>query len=472
MTTAKSYNVDVTKGNPLACIIAFAIPLIITNVLQTLFNAVDMMVVGSFSNEPNAVGAIGNTAALCSLLVNLFLGISMGATVIVARYFGAKKDEDVSRSVHTTMALSVVLGVIVCVLGILLAEPVLLLINTPAEIMPLSLLYIRWYLVGIVFNSIFNFGSACLKGVGDAKRPLRIMLLAGLLNVGLNLFFVLVLGMSVDGVAIATTLSQVFSAIYVVVLLIKENGAIKLHISKIRLHGDISSQILKIGVPNALQSVLFSISNIYLQSAINSLGADVVSGSTAGMSIDSFVYTVMISFQHTALTYVSQNIGVGDYARVRKSYYLIPLCSFVAGALTSAIIYLLKEPLLSLYLSDPVQIQAGVERITMICSVYFLCGVMDAFSGILRGAGHSTFPAIFNVIGVVGLRILWIELFFPIPSLHSLSGALISYPITWAFTIVALVIYLIFVARPHIIKVCEENRQSLIDRGLSVEGTN
>ncbi|MBR7159733.1 MAG: MATE family efflux transporter [Clostridia bacterium] len=471
MTTAKNYSIDMTKGNALRCIITFAIPLIITNVLQCLFNAVDMIVVGSFSSEPNAVGAIGSSTAICSLLVNLFLGISMGATVVIARYVGAKKDDDVSRSVHTSMALSVVLGVLICILGILLGEPLLRLINTPDEIIGLSLVYVRWYLVGIIFNSIFNFGSACLKAIGDTKRPLMIMLIAGCINVCLNLFFVIVLGMSVDGVAIATVLSQVFSATYVVICLIKENSAIKLYIPKVRLHADITKQILLIGVPNGIQSSLFSISNIYIQSAINSLGASVVNGNTAGMSIDGFVYTVMISFQHTGLTYVSQNVGVGDYARVKKSYYLLPLCSFVAGTVSSTLVYLLREPLLSLYLTDPVQIQAGIERLTVICSTYFLCGVMDAFAGILRGAGYSIFPAVFNVIGVVGLRIVWIELFFPIPTLHSLGGVLLSYPITWVITIMALLVYLIFVARPKIIKTCEENRQSLIDRGLTVENS-
>lgn len=469
MTTSKQYSIDMTQGNALKCIITFAIPLVITNVLQTLFNSVDMMVVGSFSNVPNAVGAIGNTGNLCALLINLFMGISMGATVVIARYVGAKRDEDVSRSVHTSMALSVVLGVLISVLGLILAEPLLRLINTPAEMMPLSLTYIRWYLVGIVFNSIFNFGSACLKAIGDAKRPLRIMMMAGCINVGFNIFAVVVLGMSVDGVAIATVLSQVFSATYVVVCLMRENSAIKLHIPKIRLHADVTKQILLIGVPNGIQSSLFAISNIYIQSAINSLGASVINGNTAGSSIDGLVYSAMVSFSHTALTYVSQNIGVGDYDRVKRAYFLIPLCSSVACAAGAMLVYTFKSPLLSLYISNPIEIQAGIERMTVICTTYFLCGLMDSFSGILRGAGHSTFPAIFNVIGVVGLRILWIELFFPIPALHSLSGILLSYPITWLFTLIGLILYLIFVARPHIVKVCEENRQSMIDRGLATE---
>ncbi len=460
----RTSTIDMSKGSILKNLLLFAIPLACTSILQLLFNAADMVVVGQFSKDSQlAVGAIGSVGSLINLFVNFFMGLSIGATILIARYFGANREKDMSESIHTAILVSMISGIILTILGILLSEKLLVLMNTPAEMFDLSNLYLKIYFGGILSTMVYNFGSAILRAVGDTKRPLMFLAISGIINVGLNIFFVLALNMSVDGVAIATVISQTISAILVLWCLAKEKGALKLSFKKLRLHKQKALEILRLGIPAGVQSTMFSISNIIIQASINGFGPITVSGHAAAASIEGFVYAPMNSFHHAALSFTAQNIGAGKNKRINKALFIAPLCAMTIGLITGMAAYIFGDALLRIYITDSnpevvnLIVQKGLERMGTVCVLYFMCGMMDALSGLIRGAGYSLTPTLINLIGVCGIRLLWIYTVFATPAYHTINALLFSYPLTWGLVILSLVIFYFTVASRGIKRQCERN---------------
>lgn len=457
----KQTTLDMTKGSILKNLIVFAIPLALTSLLQLLFNAADIIVIGQFSDPSiatNAVASIGASTPVVNLLVNFFLGLSVGATVLIAKYFGANREKDLSETVHTAIVVSIVTGLILTVVGVLLTEQILILMGTPEGVLPLASKYLRIYFAGNVVTMIYNFGSAILRAVGDTKRPLIFLAVSGVANIGFNLFFVLVCGMDVEGVALGTLISQAISAVLIVICLMREKGAHRLEIKKLRVHRDKLAKILSIGVPAGVQSSLFSLSNIFLQSGVNSFGEITVAGNSAGSNIEGFVYVCMNAFHHAALSCVGQNLGAGDSNRIKKTLILSPFCAGVVGLVLCGLVLLLREPLLGLYLTNPDALKEGIVRVFAIIPVYFMCGVMDAISGVIRGAGFSMYPTIVNLLGVCVFRIIWMKTVFE-TTLHTIPGLFICYPVSWALVIAALLVFYFVKARKSIYSQCSINKE-------------
>ncbi len=431
--TIKSNNIDMCTGSLPKKMLLFAMPLILSSVLQLLFNAADLMVVGRFVGD-NALGAVGSTGALINLLTNLFLGLSVGANVLVARFTGAARDKDVSETVHTAVCISVISGCFLAIIGFVYARPLLELMNTPDEVLVLATRYIRIYFLGMPIMMLYNFGSAILRAIGDTKRPLYYLAFAGCINVVMNLFFVLVLHMDVDGVAYATVLSQLISAILVLNNLRTQDNACKLSLSSLRINIHKLGMIARIGLPAGLQGCIFSLSNVLIQSSINSFGPLAISGNSAGVNIEGFIYVSMNAWHHTTLSFVGQNYGAGKYDRIRKSLRWGLLFVFLFGAGLDLIALLFKSPLVSLYTKNPDAIVYGCRRISVICLLYFTCGIMDVIVGALRGIGFSLLPTFASLLGVCGFRITWIYTYFQ--SHRSLRVLYASYPISWCITIV------------------------------------
>ena len=463
--------VDMTKGSIVKNMFTFAIPFAISGILQILFNAADMIIVGQFSaDSSNAVGAIGATASLTHLFINFFMGFSVGATVLVARYFGSKNDEDLSQTLHTAILLSVISGLILTVLGVLLSKYMLILLDTQPEHLPLSTKYMQIYFGGIISTMVYNFGSAILRAVGDTKRPLIILAIAGVLNVLLNILFVKAFNMSVEGVAIATIISQTFAAVVVIVYLCKLDGPLKLSFKKLKITKDKLFQIMRVGIPAGIQSMMFSLSNIIIQKSINGFGETVVNGNAAASSIEGLTYVSMNAFNQAAVSFTAQNIGAGESARVKKAVIIAPVCAMSVGLVLGLATYFLGNPILKLYISetDPnleaVTISYGIERLKIILINYYLCGMLEAFTGILRGAKFSFTPMLINVLGICGARILWIYTIFQIPKYHTMQVLLLSYPITWIIVSISLILVYFISARKKILKDCEENKLLLEEK--------
>ena len=453
----KTNTIDMTKGSIVKNLLSFAIPLILTSLLQLAFNAADIIVIGQFTDpaiSSNAVASIGASAPLINLLVNLFLGLSTGATVLIAKYFGAKIEKDLSETVHTSVLLSIICGGILTVVGVLIAEDVLILMGTPDTVLPLATKYLKIYFAGNIVTMLYNFGSAILRAVGDTKRPLIFLLIGGVANVGFNLFFVLVMKMDVEGVALGTLISQTISAILIFICLIKEKGIHRVEIKKLKLHAHKLLNILRIGVPAGVQSSLFSLANIFIQSSVNSFGDITMAGNSAAGNIESFVYVFMNAFHHASISCTSQNLGAGNFTRIKKTAIISPLLASLFGATGAIIVLTFGKQLLSLYLTDDLAIAEGLVRMKAILPVYFLCGFMDGFSGVIRGAGFAIYPTIVNVIGVCGLRLIWIFTIFQIPEFHTISVLFLSWPLSWIFVIIALGIFYFVYARKEITKLC------------------
>lgn len=441
---ANTYEMDMCHGPLWSKLLLFSIPLILSGILQLLFNAADMMVIGKCRN-PADLAAIGGVTSLIHFFVNLIIGISVGSNVLVARYFGANKQKELKDTIHTSVTLSLLLGTLVGILAIALSRPILLWMKTPDEVLELSVLYVRIYFAGLPVNMLYNFGSAILRGIGDTRRPLIYLTLSGILNVLLNLFFVLKLGLSVDGVAYATVLSQALSAFLVIRCLMQAKPEYSLELRRLGIQKNIAARILQIGLPAGVQSMLFSISNILIQSSINDFGAIAMAGNTACASIEGFVYTSMNAIYQTSLTFISQNFGAGLFQRMRKVLiYCLILVTFV-GLLLGNLAYLFGTPLLSLYTNNPAVLPYGLDRLSIICTSYCLCGIMEVLVGYLRGTGHSIVPMIVSVIGVCGLRIIWIMTYFQYH--HTLKVLYLSYPITWTITILTDLLLIFFISR-------------------------
>ncbi len=412
-------------------ILIFSIPLMLSGVLQLLFNAADIIVVGRFAGS-QSLAAVGSTTALINLLINIFIGLSVGANVVVARAYGGRRDKDVSEAVHTAIAVSIVSGVILIVMGFVFSKLMLELMGTPDDVIDKAVLYMRIYFAGMPVVMLYNFGSAILRAVGDTRRPLYFLTIAGVVNIVLNLFFVIVMHMDVAGVALATVISQCISSGLVLRCLAKSEGGLKLELSKIKIHRKKMFQIFKIGLPAGMQGAIFSVSNVLIQSSVNSFGSIAMAGNAASANIEGFVYNAMNAVYQTNLSFTSQNIGGKKYTRVNKILFTCLGTVTAVGMILGFGAYAIGEELLRIYSTDPEVIRYGMLRMSIIATTYFTCGWMDTLVGSLRGIGYSVLPMIVSLTGACGLRILWIFTIFA--QQKTLTSLYISYPVSWVIT--------------------------------------
>ena len=450
-TKAKTYEMDMCSGPILKKMLIFAIPLICSSVLQLLFNAADVIVVGRFAGD-NSLAAVGSTTSLVNLFVNFFMGLSVSANVLVARYYGAKHQRDLSETVHTAMAISLVSGVLLTVIGLIASPKLLQMMQTPEDVLPLATIYLRVYFIGMPAMMVYNFGAAILRAVGDTKRPLYFLVIAGVVNVVFNLFFVIVLKWDVFGVGLATTISQVISAAFVLHCLMKENSGIRIDLRKIRIHKEKLIKILQLGLPAGLQSTLFSLSNVLIQSSVNGFGEVVVAGNAAASNIEGFVYVAMNAMYQANISFTSQNIGAGKTRRIHRILLTAQGCVIVIGLVLGIGSYLGGPVLLRFYTESSAVVEAGMVRLSFVGLTYALCGIMDVMVGSLRGMGYAVFPMIVSLIGSCGLRILWLQTVFRIEEFHRIETVYVIYPITWVVTLLAHIITYLVVTRKFIKK--------------------
>lgn len=415
-------------------IIRYTIPVILTGILQLLFNAADLMVVGWFCGSIS-VAAVGATTSLTLLLVNFFVGLSAGAGIAVAHALGGHQDQEVHETVHTTLPLSLACGILVTIIGVGFSGTFLKMMDTPENVLPLSTLYMQIYFAGITFTMVYNFCAAILRAAGDTKSPLIFLSLAGAVNVILNVVFVTVFHMNVAGVALATTISQGISAVLVVRALMKRQDACHLALKQMRFYLIPIKKILRIGLPAGIQSALFSISNVMIQSSVNSFGDIFIAGNAAAANIEGFIYIALNSFHQTAVNFCGQNAGAGRFDRVSKTLWVCLACTGIFGLVLGTCGWLFGQSLLSLYITDsPEAIRYGMIRLSIVCRTYLLCGLMDVSTGALRGIGASFIPMVICVLGVCGIRIGWILTLFQLPQFHTPQSLYISYPVSWIIT--------------------------------------
>lgn len=451
MASAKRYEMDMTAGPLLPKVLMFSLPLIASGILQLLFNAADMVVVGRWAGK-ECLAAVGSTGSLINLMVNVFIGLSVGGSVAVAKSFGANDPAAVHRSVHTAMTLAIIAGVLVGLIGFIFCRPLLKMMDNP--VLDLASTYMKIYFLGMPFNMIYNFGASILRAVGDTKRPLLYLSIAGVVNVILNLVLVIIFHLNVAGVAIATVVSQAVSAVLVVICLMRSSGTVHLELRELRIYKRQLIDIARVGLPAGLQGSLFSISNVLIQSSVNSFGEVVVAANSAGSNLEGFVYTSMNAIHQAALTFASQNLGAGKIRRVRRSMWVCIGTVTVIGLVMGNAMYLCGRPLLSLYLDDPRAIDPvtgvtvldyGMKRMFYILPLYCLCGLMDVAVGTLRGVGYSVMPMLVSLTGACVFRVVWIlTVFAANPTLDVLY---VSYPISWALTFGVHMLCYAFIAR-------------------------
>lgn len=431
---ARSYEMDMCSGPLLRKLLVFALPLMCSGVLQLLFNAADIVVVGRFTGS-TAMAAVGSTTSLINLMVNLFIGLSVGANVVIARSYGAGDVAAVHRGVHTAVLAAGVCGFVMIFVGLALSRPMLEWMDTPHDVIDQAAVYLRIYFIGMPSVLLYNFGAAILRAVGDTRRPLYFLTIAGVVNVVLNLFFVIVFSMGVAGVALATILSQTISAALILLCLHHNSGACCLSFSDLRIHKDQMLEILRIGLPAGLQSVVFNISNVLVQSAVNSFGSAVVAGNTAASNIEGFVYTSMNSVYQTAMSFTSQNMGARNFKRV--DLILLECLALVTaiGLVLGNGAYLLGRQLLGIYTPEAQVVEYGLYRLSVISRTYLLCGMMDVLAGSIRGLGYSVLPMVVSLTGACLLRIVWIMTVFEAE--RTQLSLYVSYPVSWAVTVAA-----------------------------------
>ena len=427
----KNTEMDMCHGPLFGKILLFSIPLMLTGILQLLFNAADTIVVGRFAGH-TALAAVVSTSALIQLLTNLFIGFSVGANVMVARYYGAKKENEVSETVHTSIALSFVCVVILLVAGMCTMRQILIWMGTPQDVLDQAAEYLKIYFIGMPALLVFNFGSSILRAIGDTRRPLYFLFASGIVNVLLNLFLVIVFQMGVKGVAIATVVSETLSALLILRWMIHLEGSCRLSFSGIRLNRHKVLQIIRIGLPAGLQGVIFSFSNVLIQSSVNSFGSIAMAGNTAAANLEGFVYMAMNTFHQTAMSFTSQNFGAGKKERIPRILLMCMALVTIVGLSMGFGMYFGGKGLLRIYSSDSEVIQYGLLRMSVICTTYFLCGNMDTLVGALRGLGYSVMPMVVSLIGACGLRVVWLYTVFEWK--HTLWILYLSYPITWIIT--------------------------------------
>lgn len=442
------YEIDMTHGPILKKLLLFTVPLILSSILQLLFNAADVVVVGRFAQQGDlCLAAVGSTGSLTSLIVNMFVGLSVGTNVVAARAWGSGDHKAMEDSVHTSMLVSIVSGVILAVVGVIGARVFLEWMNTPGEVIDLSSLYLRIYFAGMPANMIYNFGSAILRSVGDTRRPLIYLIIAGVLNVILNLFFVIVLHMDVEGVALATIISQAVSAALVVICLMRSEGGLRLTLKKLRIAGNTLKEIARIGLPAGFQGVLFSISNVMIQSSINAFGATVMAGSSAAGNLEGFVYVGMNAFHQAAVSFSSQNLGAGEYKRIWRIAVVCQVCVTVVGLLMGVGVWFFGSELLRIYTTSQEVVNAGLVRLSYVCLPYALCGMMDVMTGSLRGIGYSMTPMLVSILGICVFRVAWIATVCKLPACSDIDFVYLSYPISWIITLIAHTICFVWAMR-------------------------
>jgi len=446
MPKSKSYEIDMCSGPILKKMLYFALPLMCSGVLQLLFNAADIIVVGRYAGD-NSMAAVGSNAALINLLTNLFIGLSVGANVLAARYFGAKRERELRATVHTSMLLALCSGIALIVVGIAGAREVLIWMQAPAGVLDLAVLYLRIFFLGMPAMMLYNFGAALLRAKGDTRRPLYFLLLSGAVNVALNLLLVIVFHLDVAGVAIATVISQCISAVLVVICLMRETGGFRLELKALHIHKDQLVGILRVGLPAGVQGVIFSLSNVVIQSSINSFGEVVMAGSAASANIEGFVYTAMNAVYQATLSFSSQNAGAGRLDRINRILLTGQGCVAATGLILGIGAWQAGRVLLGIYTQAPAVIEAGFVRLAIVCAPYAICGMMDTMVGALRGIGYSAMPMIVSLVGACVLRLVWIATVFQIPGYHTPECVYWSYPISWAVTLLAHILCYIWAKR-------------------------
>ncbi|MDE6997978.1 MAG: MATE family efflux transporter [Oscillospiraceae bacterium] len=440
------YQLAMVNGPLAGKLLLFALPLMLSGLLQLLFNAADIVVVGRYAGK-EALAAVGSTSSLINLLVNLFIGFSVGTNVVVARDLGAGREEDVNRSVHTAIALALISGVCLTALGLTLARQLLVWTESAPDVIGLATVYLRIYFAGMPFNMLYNFGAAILRAQGDTRRPLYFLSIAGVANVVLNLFFVIVLHMSVAGVALATIISQGISAVLVLTCLMRDQGALHLDPKALRLDRRVIRRICQVGLPAGFQGIVFSLSNVVIQSSINSFGSTaIIAGSAASANIEGFVYTGMNAIYQTNLTFTSQNYGAGQCRRVDRCLILCQTYVVVIGLILGNLAAIFGAPLASIYAPGEADVIAqAVTRLKIISGTYCLCGVMDVMVGSLRGLGYSMVPMVVSMVGACGVRLIWVATIFQ--TYHTPTMLYISYPVSWTITAAVHIAFFFFIRK-------------------------
>ncbi len=464
----KKHTVDMTQGNILKLIVMFAIPIMISGVLQTLYSATDMIVVGKFAGK-ESLAAVGSTSPAINMMINIFIGMSSATNVIVARKFGAGNKSGVNKAMHTAVALCLVGGIILMTAGFLMAKNILVWMSCPQDVIGLSALYMKIYCLGIPAMLIYNFGSAIMRAFGDATRPTYYLAISGLINVVLNLLFVIVFKMGVAGVAIGTVVSQVTSAVLVIINLMKLDDEARLDIKKVKFYANEFKEILLLGIPAGIQSSIFSVSNVIIQSSINSCGSDAMAGNSAAGSIENLEYVAMGAFFHAVLTFVGQNIGAKKFDRIKKGYWMGFAAAGVFGVALSVIIVLLSPFLVKIYTDSQEVARIGVERLIIIGGTQFLCGLMEVGTGSLRGLGVANRAMITCLIGVCGVRILMNIVGAPFTHPSDLKILYASYPVSWALTTIVLTILFFSIVNSREKKWIEKKKQNEIEKSLIKE---
>lgn len=432
------------NGSIMDKLISFSLPLMVSGILQLAFNAVDIIVVGRFSGS-QALAAVGSTTALINVFTNLFIGISLGANVLAARFYAAGKDREMSETVHTSITLALISGITMAVIGVLLAKWALEIMGTPDDVIGQSALYMRIYFMGMPFFMLYNYGAAILRAIGDTKRPLIFLIISGIANAALNMTLVIIFHMGVAGVAIGTIISQLISCVLVLTCLYWSEGSYQLRFSKLKINGAYMEQIFQVGVPAGIQSTVINLSNALLQSSVNSFGSIAMAGYTAANNILGFLYMSVNSITQACMSFTSQNYGVGKLKRMDKVLRDCAILSISIAAVLGGLAYSFGPQILTVYTSDPKVINCGMEILAYTSITYFLCGIMDLFPGALRGMGYSAVPMVLSVIGTVGTRIVWVFGIFP--NHRSLSVLFVSYPVSWIITIVLQVVCFYFVRK-------------------------
>lgn len=450
------YRINMVEGPLLPKILLFSLPLMASSLIQLLFNAADIVVVGQYAGS-QSLAAVSSTSSLINLIVNIFIGLSIGTNVVAARHIGANEQHELYKTVHTAMMISIVGGLLLTIFGVFASKQLLEWMATPNDVIDLAATYLRIYFLGITASLIYNYGASILRAKGDTKRPLYYLILSGIVNVVLNLILVIVFHMNVAGVAIATVVSQIISAVLIFICLMNEKEGMKLIPREIAFYGDKFKDILKIGLPAGIQGSIFSISNVMIQASINSFGSIVMAGNGAAANIEGFVYVSMNAFYQTCLTFTSQNYGAGSWKRILKTLLLCQVCVVLTGIILGMSAWYFGDILISIYSKDADVIQAGITRMAYICKTYFLCGMMDVMVGSLRGLGYSFFPMIVSLVGACGLRVVWLATVFQ--TQKTIDSIYISYPISWLVTLLAHIITFLFIiheVKPKLKKIKEK----------------
>ena len=437
-------SMDMTEGPLLSKVLFFALPIMLSGILQLLFNAADTIVVGRFAGN-EALAAVGSVGSLNNLIISLFIGLSVGVNVLVARFTGAQEPQNVAETVHTAVLLSLIGGVALAFIGIVAARPLLELMGSPDDVIDLAVLYVRIIFAGMPVQMLYNFCAAILRAIGDTKRPLYFLTIAGIINVVLNLIFVVGCHLSVAGVALATIISQVVSAALVTRSLMHMEGPTRLYPRRLHINRRMLRLILSIGLPAGIQSSVFSLSNVVIQSSVNSFGSIVIAGNAAAANVGNFVYQAMNTFQQAVTCFAGQNMGARKPARVIRALYVCQIWALIFGLAFGLSSCIFGRQLLGLYTGDPQVIAVGLERLYIVCGPYFLCGLLDVMTGVLRGIGYSLLPMVVSLLGACAFRILWVvTVFAAVPTMNCL---MISYPVSWGLTFAVMAFFFVILWR-------------------------